>query len=60
MLYKTRYVPVAEVPVFFYLKSTSTTLHVINGFRHIRVATPMGVKYFVARGERIWLAKESI
>lgn len=54
MLYKTRYVPVTEVPIFFYLKSTSTTLRTINGFKYIRVGLPPGPVYFVERGKHIW------
>lgn len=52
---KNRYVPVKEVPIFFYLKATSKFLGELNGFKLIKVYGPQAEKTYIQTQHHIWV-----
>lgn len=62
---KKHYIPVTSVPIFYYLRSASTTINKdYNGFKVVRVVCPSvldpsRVFYFYERGTHVWIEGHS-
>ena len=53
---KNRYVPVAQIPIEFFLARYSKTLGQINGFAVVQVEVPYGApRVYITRGNHYWL-----
>ena len=53
---KARYVPIADIPIEFFLACYTKTLAQLNGFTLVRVDSPRGYPvYYITRNNRYWL-----
>lgn len=52
---KPHYVPIKEVPIFFFLESYSKTVGHVNGFEIIRVSFPVGYQLYLQLGKHVWV-----